>query len=155
VFEDPEGNMDELAHEALNGIHQVCLDRLGPETSPDFSVLSGLIAQLLQPAAGSHSNAELDAAEAGATAGLTASATTGAVSASPISGDIRSREDAHRVLGLVCTYLERHEPTNPAPLLIRRAQRMMTMDFMAIIKELAPDSLNQVQLITGAEGESY
>jgi type VI secretion system protein ImpA len=64
-------------------------------------------------------------------------------------GDIRSREDAIRALERVCDFLARNEPTNPAPLLIRRAQRVMTMPFLDIIRELAPDAAGQVENITG------
>ena len=38
---------------------------------------------------------------------------------------IRSRQDAVQMLELVCKYMERHEPSNPAPLFIRRAQRLI------------------------------
>jgi len=44
----------------------------------------------------------------------------------------------------------RNEPTNPAPLLIRRAQRVMTMPFLDIIRELAPEAAGQVENITGS-----
>ena len=56
------------------------------------------------------------------------------------------REDALRALDRVCDFLGRSEPTNPAPLLIRRAQRLMTMPFMDIIRELAPDSTSRVEI---------
>ncbi len=68
-------------------------------------------------------------------------------------GAMRSRDDAIRLLDMVCQYLERNEPTNPAPLLIRRAKRLMTMDFMEIIRDLAPDSLTQIQTIAGLDKE--
>jgi type VI secretion system protein ImpA len=64
-------------------------------------------------------------------------------------GEIRSREDAVRALDLVCGYLERAEPSNPAPLLIRRAQRLMNMTFVDIVKDLMPDSLSQLQRLAG------
>jgi type VI secretion system protein ImpA len=67
----------------------------------------------------------------------------------PVAGEIRSREDAVRVLDLVCAYLERAEPSNPAPLLIRRAQRLMAMTFVDIVKDLMPDSLSQLQRLAG------
>jgi type VI secretion system protein ImpA len=54
----------------------------------------------------------------------------------------------------VCEFLARNEPTNPAPLLIRRAQRIMTMPFLDIIRELAPDATGQVETITGAGSQS-
>ena len=69
-----------------------------------------------------------------------------------ISGEIRNRADVERVLTKVCEYLERHEPTNPAPLLIRRAQRLMTMSFLDIMREMAPEGLDSVTKITGADG---
>jgi len=65
-------------------------------------------------------------------------------------GDIRTRADAVRALDRVCDFLAQNEPTNPAPLLIRRAQRIMTMSFLEIIQDLAPEAAGQVQNITGA-----
>ncbi|WP_425570337.1 ImpA family type VI secretion system protein, partial [Pigmentiphaga soli] len=65
-------------------------------------------------------------------------------------GTIASRQDALRALDLVCEYLERHEPTNPAPLLIRRACSLMDKGFLEIVRELAPDGLRQVEVIVGS-----
>ena len=64
-------------------------------------------------------------------------------------GEIRSREEALRALDLVCSYLERHEPSNPAPLFIKRAQRLMRKDFVEIVKDLLPDSLSRLDLLAG------
>lgn len=75
-----------------------------------------------------------------------------AVSAPPeraIAGEIRSREDAVRVLNKVCLYLEKHEPSNPAPLFIRRAERLMTKSFVQIVEDLLPDSLSSLERLAG------
>jgi type VI secretion system protein ImpA len=66
-----------------------------------------------------------------------------------IAGEIRSREDAVRVLEKVCLYLEKHEPSNPAPLFIRRAERLMTKSFVQIVEDLLPDSLSSLELLAG------
>jgi type VI secretion system protein ImpA len=66
-------------------------------------------------------------------------------------GQIRSRDDAVRVLESVCKYMEQAEPSNPAPLLIRRAQRLIALNFMELIQELAPESLAQIQKLAGLE----
>jgi type VI secretion system protein ImpA len=66
-------------------------------------------------------------------------------------GQISSREDAIRALEKVCEYIEKAEPANPAPLFIRRAQRLMTRNFMEIIQDLAPDSLAEIQKLAGLE----
>jgi len=66
-----------------------------------------------------------------------------------IAGEIRSREDAVRVLKKVCLYLEKHEPSNPAPLFIRRAERLMTKSFVQIVEDLLPDSLSSLERLAG------
>lgn len=63
----------------------------------------------------------------------------------------RSRADVIRQLEQICQWLESHEPSNPAPLLIRRAQRLMDKSFIEIIRDLAPDGLGQVERIAGPE----
>jgi type VI secretion system protein ImpA len=69
--------------------------------------------------------------------------------ASPASGDIRDRDDAARQLERICLFFERTEPGNPAPLLIRRAQRLMNKSFVEIIQELAPESEQQIRHLAG------
>src|SRR5690606_7076311 len=38
---------------------------------------------------------------------------------------VASRQDVYAALDMACEFLERTEPSNPAPLLIRRAQAML------------------------------
>ncbi len=70
-----------------------------------------------------------------------------------LSGQVGSREDARRALERVCEYLERHEPSNPASLFARRAQRMLDMNFLDIMRELSPDSMHQLETLTGTKSE--
>jgi type VI secretion system protein ImpA len=65
------------------------------------------------------------------------------------SGPVRTRADALRVLDGVCVYLERNEPSNPAPLFIRRAQRLMSKSFVEIVEELLPDSISNLERVAG------
>jgi type VI secretion system protein ImpA len=48
-----------------------------------------------------------------------------------------------------CLYLEQAEPSHPAPLLIRRAQRLMRMNFYDIVRDMAPAALPQVDVLAG------
>ncbi|MDR0479053.1 MAG: hypothetical protein LBH31_04485 [Burkholderiaceae bacterium] len=66
-------------------------------------------------------------------------------------GFLNSRADVVNAMDAICTYLERHEPTNPVPLLIRRAQRLMDMNFLDIVKDMSPDGLNQVLNLAGPQ----
>ena len=73
----------------------------------------------------------------------------GAASAASL-GPVTTRAEALRLLDLVLTYYERYEPSSPLPLLIGRARRLADKDFMDILRDLAPDGLNQARLIAGA-----
>ena len=84
----------------------------------------------------------------GAPADAAADAARGGVAPSA-PGTINSREDAIRALERVCEWIERNEPSNPAPLLIRRSQRLMTKNFIDIIRDLVPDGLNQIEKLAG------
>ncbi|CAE6835124.1 hypothetical protein R75465_06451 [Paraburkholderia aspalathi] len=57
--------------------------------------------------------------------------------------------DVALVLDKMCRYFEDHERSHPAPLLLRRAQRLLTLDFYEIVKDIAPESLQQVELLSG------
>lgn len=68
-----------------------------------------------------------------------------------VIGPIASREDAARVLESVCEFLERAEPAHPAPLLIRRAQRLLRKNFLEIVEDLTPGSVSDVRKLGGLE----
>lgn len=68
--------------------------------------------------------------------------------------EVESREDAVRAIQLVCAYLDRHEPTNPAQLLLRRAERLIDKDFLQLVRDLAPDALNEVAKILGVDPDA-
>jgi type VI secretion system protein ImpA len=70
------------------------------------------------------------------------------------AGELRSRADAARELERIAAWIEQHEPSNPAPLLIRRAQRLMNMSFIEIIRDMASAGLDQVETIAGPREES-
>ncbi|MBL8310056.1 MAG: type VI secretion system protein TssA [Burkholderiales bacterium] len=103
----------------------------------------------------------LQATATGGVSDAEADVTSGdiAVGGAPVSapGVVNSREDARRALERVCEYLERHEPSNPAALFARRAQRMLDMSFLDIMRELSPDSMSHLEMLTGAprQDQSY
>ncbi|MDH5540937.1 MAG: type VI secretion system protein TssA [Rhizobacter sp.] len=118
-------------------------DKVGGAAGPDMGALRAL-ARILSTAATQAGGAEAAGAE------VPEGAPPGQVAA---PGSMNSREDVIRTLDRVCDWIERHEPTNPAPLLIRRAQRLMHKNFMEIIRDLVPDGIDQVEKIAGASGE--
>jgi type VI secretion system protein ImpA len=64
---------------------------------------------------------------------------------------VDNRQDAIRAIELVCDYLERSEPTNPAQMLLRRAARMIDKNFLQLVRELAPDAVKEVARVMGVD----
>lgn len=60
-----------------------------------------------------------------------------------------TREDAIAVLEEICVFLEQSEPAHPAPLFIRRGQKLLGMNFLEIVKELSPDAYDEVCKLGG------
>lgn len=143
----------EQAMVSFTALSALVAARMPGSDQPDFSDLEALI----KPVSGaiararSSSSAEPSGDPAGdleAVADSTGS--TGGVRGAAL-GEIRSRDDVRRALQRVCEYLEKHEPSNPASLFARRAERMLGMDFIGIVRELSPDSMQQIQIVTGVK----
>jgi type VI secretion system protein ImpA len=137
------------AAESMQALSQWLLDKLGVQVAPDLGAVRKLTGALADAAARAVGQAEgSPAALAGASA-----ATPAARGAVAVPGSIQTREDAIQALGKVCEWLERHEPSHPAPLLIRRAQRLLNKNFLDIIRDLMPDGLDQVERLAGPQAE--
>lgn len=134
----------------LRRIESVLLDKVGAQ-GPDLKPLQ-TVARWLEAAAASARDSS-DARSATDAHHADAEPASSGPSAAAAPGALRSRDDVVRTLDRVCEWIQRNEPTNPAPLLIRRAQRLMTMDFMDIIRDLAPDSIAQIENIAGPRAD--
>ncbi|MDX8352708.1 type VI secretion system protein TssA [Cognatiyoonia sp. IB215182] len=70
-----------------------------------------------------------------------------------ISGEINSRDDVERVLGKIIAFYERTEPSSPIPHLARRVQRMVHMDFMELMSEVAPSGMKEFRNAAGVQDD--
>lgn len=55
---------------------------------------------------------------------------------------VESREDVERALEAVSDYYRRREPSSPIPVALTRVKSWISMDFMAILKDIAPSSVD-------------
>lgn len=62
---------------------------------------------------------------------------------------VESRQEVIELLDKICAYYEVFEPASPVPLLLKRAMRLVTMNFMEIIEDLAPEGLPKVVMLCG------
>lgn len=64
---------------------------------------------------------------------------------------IHSRDDVVKSIDEMCSYFERYEPSSPVPFLLLRAKKLLTMNFMDILRDLTPDAVNQAENICGVK----
>lgn len=87
--------------------------------------------------------------------GQAAEQATGHGSAAPaaqapaVPGEIVSREEVIACLDRIIDFYERTEPASPVPFLARRMRRMVPMDFLTLIEDLAPSGLKEFRLLAG------
>lgn len=77
-------------------------------------------------------------------------ATGGGAPANAPSGRIESPQDVIKKLDEICDYYARREPSSPVPHILRRAQRLVGMNFVDLMKDLAPGGLPEFQVISGS-----
>jgi type VI secretion system protein ImpA len=68
-------------------------------------------------------------------------------------GAIRSRQDAVRALDAVATFFRETEPSSPVPLLLDRAKRLVSKNFLEVLADLAPGALGEVRVASGVRNE--
>jgi type VI secretion system protein ImpA len=125
-------------------------DKLGseaPDLRPLYAIVNGVAGLLPAEALPFEDSGE--AVEGAANAGG-----GGGVAARGLSGTVTSRDEAWRAIDLVIEYLERAEPTNPAPLFLRRARQLVGHNFLQLMKVLAPDALAEVARTVGVDPDT-
>jgi type VI secretion system protein ImpA len=135
--------------------------RAGAGSGPDLSDLAKLLRELQRDvrrfaalATPTTPDVPGETAQPDVTAGPDPAPTT--VAAAPRGTmNIRSitavydRDDALYLLDLASAYFRANEPSSPLPLLIERARRLASMDFLEVLRDVAPDGLVQAQMVAG------
>ncbi|SDE43602.1 ImpA family type VI secretion system protein [Ruegeria marina] len=70
---------------------------------------------------------------------------------SGVPGSISSRADVEKSLDAIIGFYERTEPSSPIPHLARRLRRMVAMDFVQLMEEVAPSGLKEFRMVAGME----
>ncbi len=109
----------------------------------------GLVANACQSADGGAAVAPQDAAPASEETPTAPAAQPVQYAADWRSVQVTSRADAQLMLEKAKQYFAQHEPSHPAPLMIDRVQKLIELNFMDIIRDLAPDGVHQLENIFG------
>ncbi|MDN8600557.1 type VI secretion system protein TssA [Citrobacter sp. S2-9] len=141
-----------LINQRLLAIRDRLVGHLGESGVPEMEQLLktvGLVASACQMT-------DISTLLPGAEASVEQSATPPSVAVAPVSQvadwrsvQVTSRADAQLMLEKAKQYFAQYEPSHPAPLMIERVQRLSELNFMDIIRDLAPDGVNQLENIFG------
>lgn len=127
--------------EALNAIDQFLTQNLGAGNTISFEELRKTLQEMQNalkanlPGGAAQGSAPGEAATGSIADGAGGQAT--AAGTLSISGTVQSREDVSRAIDAICDYYRQVEPSSPVPYLLRRAQKMATMNFMEAMQELS------------------
>lgn len=153
----------ETAAQEARGICNAFDARAGAGNGPDFDDLIKLLTQMAQfiqryaimPDAEAPS-AELADAATEAEPDMPAPAGVvhrpAFVTAAALT-EVNTRAEAMRLLDLVSQYYQRNEPSSPLPFLLDRARRLADKNFLDILRDMAPDGLQQAQNVVGSSDE--
>ena len=137
-----------LALENVGAVDKLLVDKVGnqaPELKPlvlDLTEIKHVLAE------------QLSARGVGTVGADGAAAGGDAAKAGGARGEVDSREDVVRQLDRLCEYYRRHEPSSPVPMLLRRAKRLVSKDFMEIVRDLTPGGVAEAELLGGIEKAS-
>ena len=121
----------------------------------NFESLDKLLKEMkkaVQPFATDGSGGDAAATDDSSEAGAAASA-GGKRSGGGALGAIQSGDDVIKQIDLICAYYAQNEPSSPVPLILNRAKKLVNKDFTAIMSDLTPDAVSQLQVITGKKEE--
>jgi type VI secretion system protein ImpA len=129
---------------AVRKIDSTMREAAGSEATPSFDPLTTPLArmnQMLRTRLASRTGG----AEAAAGGDGSAAETGGA----PLSGVVKSRQDAIRALDAITAFYRQAEPSSPIPLLLERAKRLVSKDFLEVLADIAPDALGTARAAGG------
>jgi type VI secretion system protein ImpA len=75
------------------------------------------------------------------------------ISAGVAIGGINSQIDVRNALDKIIAYYSQNEPSSPVPILLVRAKKLVGADFVSIMKDMAPNGLENVRLVGGIESD--
>lgn len=133
--------------DTLKDLEAYALEKVGLESAPDLGALSSELKAV-------HFKLREQLARRGVELeGEEGEAAEGGAAPQSVPGEIRSRDDAVRVLDRVSEYFRTHEPSSPVPLLLQRAKRLISKDFMEILRDLTPHGVSEAEMIGGLDKE--
>jgi type VI secretion system protein ImpA len=135
------------AIQSLKAIDAKMREEIGTEAAPSFDLLSTQLGKMDRVL-----RAQLAARPGAAAEGWT-DAEGGAVpsASAGFSGAVRSRQDAIRALEAVAEFFRQNEPSSPVPMFCERAKRLISLDFLEVLADIAPEAVPHARAAGGVK----
>jgi type VI secretion system protein ImpA len=133
------------APDTLEAIVATAQAQAGKDAAPDFKTLTDQLqtmATMLRKRLAEHPDAV-------AGEGSSDEGTDSSGGQSARVGAIGSRQDAIRALDAVADFFRRSEPSSPVPMVIDRAKRLVSKDFLEVLADIAPAGLSEAKTVGG------
>lgn len=152
----PEEQLSEISaglRQALEDMAAIdaVFDEKTPSQGPDFSPVIALLkkakARLDEATGGDVEDIPEDVEVEEDPMTTTTTAPKTRTAASP--GTITTTADVKKALDLILDYYRKNEPSSPLPILLERAKRLVGADFVTVLKDMAPDGVENVYLVGG------
>lgn len=146
----------------VTAISAITAERCGEINSPDLSGLSDLLKEIIKVISAHSPESSIPMSESMGAGSLEHAENSDDVGHVGMEGEgrmdqfgsVNNRQDVVRTIDLICDYYDLNEPASPVPLLLRRAKRMVDMDFFEILKEIAPDGVDQASSVCAPDNDS-
>lgn len=120
-----------------------------PGQGPDLEDIQKALAQVVRRLSEVVGGDVVVPEDGGEVAGGDAAGGGGAPAVASGGGAINSPSDVSNALDRMIGYYQRNEPSSPMPILLERAKKLVGADFMTIMKEIAPQGLEQAKMVGG------
>lgn len=136
-------------HGALKRADVVLTANAEGDTAPNFRPVYDAIDQMRRAVLAFTSTPAAAADDAGGEAGAEAVAGGGGESGGGqrIGGRVESRDDVIKAIDAIADYYRRREPGSPVPALLNRAREWVSLDFLSVLEDIAPGSLDEARTV--------
>ncbi|WDS37796.1 type VI secretion system protein TssA [Pseudoxanthomonas sp.] len=144
------------ARQDVAGIDQIFLDRIGT-LGPDLKLLLSDLRDLEAFVArqwGARTGQSGASGEGEAGEFASSDSAVGTAVQVVVPGRINGAADVLRRIDEICEYYARSEPSSPVPLVLKRARRLVGMNFADLLRDLAPGGVDELERVSGRLDEA-
>ena len=153
---NPEEMMAGIAalRSVLNSVHSLddyLVDTVGRNSAPSFDPLIKALDKGVRLFEGNGAPADAPVGAETVASGTKAAAAVSGAKKPAVSGEIQSTDDVRKMLQKICDYYTATEPSSPVPILLQRANKLIGMDFAALLENLTPAGKSVLSPLVGPE----